>query len=53
MAYPEPTPLLKGREVQEFIQRLDAFKLTEAQLEFFRDAFRMFAESDRKSTLKH
>ncbi len=52
MAYPEPTPMLKGKEVQEFIQRLDEFSLTRAQLEFFREAFRVFAESERKSVQK-
>jgi hypothetical protein len=38
MAYPEPTPELKGRDAKEFIQRLEAFDITDEQLELYKDS---------------
>jgi hypothetical protein len=31
MAYPEPTPALRGKDAKEFVKKLDHFKLTSAQ----------------------
>lgn len=33
MGYPKPTPALKGKEAKEFLKKLEAFKLSEDQLE--------------------
>ena len=42
MAYPEPTPILKGKAAEEFLERLDNFKLTPEQKEFYRDARKLY-----------
>lgn len=36
MAYPEPTPALKGEEAKEFLKRLKKFKLSAKQKEKYR-----------------
>ena len=38
MAYPEPTPILRGSEAKDFLRRLKAFELTPEQKEFWRGA---------------
>jgi len=38
MAFPEATPVLKGKKAKEFLKRLEEFKLTKAQKEFYKDA---------------
>ena len=38
MAYPEPIPTLRGRQAEEFLERLKNFKLTPCQKEFYSDA---------------
>ena len=38
MAYPEPTPPLKGKDAKEFLRRLKEFKLTPEQKEIYRNA---------------
>jgi len=38
MSYPEPTPILKGKDAREFLRRLKAFKLTPELQEFYRGA---------------
>ena len=39
MAYPDPTPVIRGRRnVKEFLRRLDTFTLTPEQKELYRDA---------------
>ncbi len=38
MAYPEPTPILRGHRAKEFLERLENFKLTPEQKRFYRDA---------------
>ncbi|HKZ59681.1 MAG TPA: hypothetical protein VJ547_07525 [Candidatus Thermoplasmatota archaeon] len=39
VAYPPPTPVIRGRkDVEEFYRRLEAFTLTAEQLELYRDA---------------
>ena len=38
MAYPEPIPPLRGKDAEEFLRRLETFKLTEAQQDLFRGA---------------
>jgi hypothetical protein len=45
MAYPEPTPILKGKDAQEFLKRLANFKLTPEQREFYRDARKRYRKS--------
>ena len=39
MAFPEPTPVIRGRRnVEEFLRRLDGFTLTPEQKERYRAA---------------
>ena len=38
MAYPEPTPEIKGREAKEFIKRLEDFDVTDEQLALYKDS---------------
>jgi hypothetical protein len=38
MAYPEPTPALRGEAAKEFIRRLKKFKLSPEQKEQYRGA---------------
>ena len=39
MAFPPPTPIIRGRKnVEEFLRRLDEFKLTPEQQAGYRDA---------------
>jgi hypothetical protein len=38
MAYPEPTPILRGRHAKESLERLEEFKLTPWQRQFYGDA---------------
>jgi hypothetical protein len=40
MAYPDPTPVIRGRKnVKEFLRRLDNFTLTPEQMKFYADGF--------------
>jgi hypothetical protein len=45
MAYPEPTPALKGKDAQEFLIRLANFKLTSEQKKFYKDARKEYRRS--------
>jgi hypothetical protein len=45
MAYPEPTPILRGKAAQEFLVRLANFKLTPEQKDFYRDALEFYRRS--------
>jgi hypothetical protein len=49
MAYPEPIPAIKSKDAEEFLERLEHFKLSVSQREFFREAFLVFAAAERKS----
>jgi hypothetical protein len=31
MAYPEPTPVLRGKDAKEFVKKLDSFQLDSSQ----------------------
>ena len=42
MAYPEPIPPLRGRNVEEFLHRLEDFRLSRKQKEFYKDAKKMY-----------
>ena len=42
MAYPEPIPVLKSKDAKEFEKRLESFKLSGAQKEFYREAIERF-----------
>lgn len=42
MAYPEPIPPVRGRNAEEFLKRLENFKLTRKQKEFYKDARKMY-----------
>ena len=42
MAYPEPIPVLKSKDAKEFEKRLQSFKLSGAQKEFYREAIERF-----------
>jgi hypothetical protein len=51
---PPPIPILGPRETEEFLKKLDEFKLTPEQMEFYRDARRRFSpEPSRRKLLKH
>lgn len=38
MAYPEASPILRGREAREFLRKLREFQFTPEQKEFWRGA---------------
>jgi len=38
MAHPEPIPILRGRQVEEYLERFRNFRLTARQKEFYSDA---------------
>jgi len=42
MAYPEPTPPIQGQNVDEFLRRLGAFRLTPKQKDFYKDARKIY-----------
>jgi len=44
MAYPEPIPVVKGKDAREFDRRLSNFKLTAAQREFYREGIERLKE---------
>ena len=46
---PPPVPILGPRESEEFLKKLDDFKLTPEQVEFYREANRLF----RSRRIKH
>jgi hypothetical protein len=46
MAYPEPIPVIRGEDAEEFLDRLSKFRLTPAQKRFYRGA-RKFYERKR------
>ncbi len=48
MAYPEPIPAIKGRDSEEFLERLKGFKLSGSQRRLFRDGFVAFEHSEKK-----
>lgn len=42
MAFPEPTPVIRGRKnAEEFYRQLRNFKLTEEQLQFYREGIEL------------
>jgi len=47
MAYPEPIPVIKGKDGEKFRKRLKDFKLSESQRRFYRDAFEAFSRSEK------
>ena len=48
MAYPEPIPILRQKDAREFLKRLDQFRLTKAQKEFYKDAHKDYLASLKK-----
>lgn len=49
MGYPEPIPDLKGKDAERMIKMLANPKpLTKKQREFYRDAYKMFGNDNRK-----
>ena len=50
MAYPDPTPELKGKQILEFQKRLDNFKLSFEQKEFYKDAKWLYKKINVNST---
>ena len=46
MAYPEPIPVIRGKDAEEFLERLRRFKLTPAQKRLYKGA-RQFYERKR------
>jgi len=49
MAYPEPTPILRGKEARDFLRRLKAFKLTPEQQVFWRGALESYRATVARS----
>lgn len=49
MAYPEPTPMLRGGKAKQFIKRLETFKLTKKQKEFYKDAVAYYNRIEAKN----
>jgi hypothetical protein len=49
MAYPEPTPVLKGKAAEEFLKRLESFKLNEEQKRLYRGAIKYYEKLCPKS----
>jgi hypothetical protein len=45
MAYPEPTPAIKGKDAKIFLKRLDEFELTSAQKEMYRGTKKRYLRS--------
>ena len=50
MAYPDPTPELKGKKAVEFERRLENFKLSDAQKEFYKDARHLYKKVNENSS---
>lgn len=48
MAYPEPIPILKQKDAREFIKRLNRFRLTKSQREFYKDARKEYLKAVQK-----
>ena len=46
MAYPEPIPVIRGKDTEEFLERLRNFKLTPAQKKLYKGA-RQYYERKR------
>ena len=44
LAYPEPLPSLKGEQAKQFLRELDGFKLSDEQLQSYREAIRRRAK---------
>ncbi len=42
MAFPEPTPTLKGKKAAEFEKRLADFKLSSSQKSFYKEGSKLF-----------
>jgi hypothetical protein len=42
MSYPEPIPPIKGRDAEQFLHRLESFKLTPKQKAFYKGARKMY-----------
>jgi len=43
MAFPEPTPVIRGKkDVEEFYRRLNSFTLTQEQKELYRGAIERY-----------
>jgi len=50
MAYPEPTPEIKGRRAKEFIKRLENFDLTDEQLALYKDSKEFYKKMKSKES---
>jgi len=48
MAYPEPIPDLTGKQAKEFWKRLDNFKLTKKQKDFYKGARAYYLRMEAK-----
>ncbi len=48
MAYPEPIPAIKGKQAEEFLERLENFELSTSQRKFYREAFKAFSEVEHR-----
>ena len=48
MAYPEPTPVLKGEDAEEFLMRLETLRMTERQKRLYKGAIKYYKEHTPK-----
>lgn len=46
VAYPDPIPVLRNKDAEEFEKRLAKFKLSSAQKDFYREARELFGKKD-------
>jgi len=48
MAYPEPIPVIRNEDAEEFLDRLRDFRLTPSQLALFKEGFEAFSLSENE-----
>ena len=46
MGYPEPIPIIKSKDAEDFDRRLSKFKLSESQREFYRKVLKDLRDDD-------
>ena len=48
MAFPPPTPPLNKEETEEFLERLENFKLSQKQKDLYKDAEEMYRQVSKQ-----
>ena len=52
MTYPEPAPVLEGKDAEDLLRRLDMVRMTDRQKRLYRGAIRYYEEHRPGSFLK-